>query len=295
MSVPNTLPMAVASLPPGHAAVVEGALDPELRGKLAAARLPALPLYLEGGTVAVWSGPVLVDLAERGGLSALLEINGAAVIWSWPAGVQSLRRHLRSINLVEVPADTVEPGATGRETVIFRYWDPQVLAALLPLLSPAQQARFLGEADGLAFDSRDSFGEGAVIVAPRPAGLPAAPRGLLRFSSEQMAALSRARVLASRRRIGAYLRETAPEQTRPLDDRALAAEVERFEREGQALGLATERDLGLWASLQLLAGGALFAEQDVRDDFDPRLSGRTPSETMRLLFDDVVHRLERAG
>ena len=31
---------------------------------LAAALLPALPLYLEGGATAVWRGPVLVDLAD---------------------------------------------------------------------------------------------------------------------------------------------------------------------------------------------------------------------------------------
>ena len=292
MSPAAPLADAIRSLPPAYAAVLDGALDPALADRLRAAGLTALPLYLEGGDAVVWSGPMLVDLPTPAALEVALAlpVGLAGVFWSWPGGVNSLRRHLRSINLVEVPAAAIEPGAAGLETVVFRHWDPEVLGPLLSVLTPDQQARLLGDAGGLAFEAREHQG---LVAAARPPGLPPRPRGLLRFADEQVAALSRARVRASRRRIAAYLRETAPDHTARLDDTALLARVTQCEGEAQALGLQSERDIARWAFLQVMTGGALVAGDALRDSFDQRYTGRTPSEMLEFIFEDVERRLRR--
>ena len=293
-TVASPLHQALTSLPPANFAVLDGALDPGLAQTLAAADLAASPLYLEGGdpqTVA--SGPLLVALPDPASLDRLLEApaGATAVFWSWPGGLDTLRRHLRSINLVEVPADTVGESGGGLATVILRHWDPNVVAPLLPLLTPEQESRFLGDAAGLAFDSADY--DGLVAITPR-AGLPQKPKGMLRITPEQMAALSQARVAASRRRVAGYLRESAPAHTAPVDDAELLRRVVLCETEAQALGLRTEADIARWSFLQVMAGGVLFGMPMVRDQFAPG-GGRSPTETLDAIFDDLVHRLKGRG
>ena len=110
-----------------------------------------------------------------------------------------------------------------------------------------------------------------------------------------MANLAAARADASRRRIAAYLREVAPQQTARVPDTVLLERVAVCEGEALALGLESEADIGRWAFLQVMANGVLFAQDLVRAEFDMATSGRLPTETLDLLFDEIAVRLRRGG
>lgn len=139
-------------------------------------------IYLEGGDPAARAADGhIVPLHEARDLRAAIAIArepGALVIWSWPKGEKALYRHLRTLNLVQIPNEArAEAEAEGEdvsgmpsyETVLFRHWDPNVLGGLLPLLEGPQQARFLGAATGLAFEAA---GYGGLSVLKRPVRLP---------------------------------------------------------------------------------------------------------------------------
>jgi len=290
----SALLAARARLPAAVFAVLDGALAPGLGDTLATLGLTSAPLYLEGGDPAVVaSGPYLVGLEEPDDLQQLMTIPAAAraVFWSWHDGFAALRRHLRGINLIEVPAEVAGEPGDGAATVIFRHWDPNVLAPLLPLLASEQEARLFGRASGVAFDAEDHGG--AAAVTSRRGG--SASRGLLHITPAQVSALAAARVAASHRRIAAYLHEVAPAYTAAIGAPALAERIARHHAEADVLGLPAERDVARWSYLQLVAGGALFEQAAVREQFDPRLFGRSPRETLDAIFDELVRRLPGAG
>ena len=83
--------------------------------------------------------------------------------WAWPHGSEALWRHLKRLNLVEIPAHRDEPivgrrqiGAINRaaktETVVFRHGDPHVIRLLMPILSPVQKALLFGGAAAIIAD-----------------------------------------------------------------------------------------------------------------------------------------------
>lgn len=291
--MPSALLDAVTSLLPAHFAVIDGAHFDDLPGALAAARLPVIPLYLEASDgPGVAAGPHLVPADSSDAAQRLMDIAGdlpALVFWSWPGTTETLRRHLRGINLAEIP----ENDGAGYEAVLFRHWDPNVLAVTLPVLTREQQSRFLGQANGLAYDANE---HGGVVLAGRPDGLPP-PRTseLLRFSPEQMAGITEGRMVASFRRIAAYLREVAPEHTARMDDSTLLRQISRFEVEAQGLGLTTEQDIGRWAFLQVMTGCRLATDPLMREAFRVPDYGDTPSYCLDRLFHMADHLLrERA-
>jgi hypothetical protein len=199
-----------------------------------------------------------------------------------------MRRHLRGLNLAEIPD---EKTGHGYESVLFRHWDPNVLAMTLPVLRPDQQSRFLGEAAALLFDAAEHAG---ITTASRPAGLPPKPAGLLRFELAQIAGIMTGRMAASYRRIAGYLREVAPDQTAHIDQRTLAGTIVNFDREARELGLAKESDIARWAFLQVISGGGLFADPEVRNVFGAPDSSLGPTERMDALMEAVIDGL-RAG
>ncbi len=287
---------AVTALPGERFAVVDGALVDGLTAKLAAWGISGVALYLEAGEpTAVESGPFLAALPSEAKLRSLLRLVGedaAPVFWSWPAGFLALRRHLRTLNVVEIPnEDRKDEDQPAHETVIFRHWDPNVLAPLLPVLTAGQRSRFLGRSEALVFDASDYSG---LVSAHRPEALPPAPRGMLRFTPEQMAALGARREEASRRRIAEYLREVAPQHTARMSDPELAAAVLRYEKEAKDFGLATERDIGRWAFLEVMGGGMLAQNQAVRDAFRVPYAAASPTACLERMFAEVEARLRLA-
>lgn len=309
MAAPSTLDEIVSSVtatPPHWFATIDGAVIDGLPDLISAHDLEGAPLYLEAGDApAVQSGPYLVALPTAASVKTLLTAirqRPATVFWSWPGDFATLRRHLRTLNLVRIPAEAsadagaeaagVLPSASSPayEAVVFRHWDPNVLAILLSLLSREQISRFLGPATALIFDATDVA---QLFVANRPVELPSPPTGMLQFTPEQITALSARRVDISRRRIAAYLRDVAPEHTARMDDTTLAKAVLQSEGEAKQLGLTGEADIGKWSYLQLLGGGQLLTNAAVATAFTVPDYGSTPAECLDRLFDEVEHRFRR--
>ena len=152
---PAELPSAIVALPPQRYAVLDGAQFDGLADALAAHGLVAQPLYLEGADpAAVASGPHLLHLASRAALERVLELIGdrpAAVFWSWDLGTESLYRHLRTLNVAQIARVHTPSGPDDYQTVLFRHWDPNVLAVMLAVMTPDQQRSLLGDSAGITF------------------------------------------------------------------------------------------------------------------------------------------------
>lgn len=287
MSAGAPLVQALSRLPRDWFAVVDGAYFDNLPLVLQTSDLSGLPLYLEGGAPEHRDAAgFLVDLADEAAIRRCVDLlagRPAAVYWSWPLGRMALYRHLRTLNLVEIPNETRESeDDPAYETVLFRHWDPNVLGSLLPLLTLSQRARFLGAATGLAFDAPAYAG---LMAAPRPAGLPPAPHGYLRFSAEQMEGLRDARLSSSHRAIAAYLRRTEPEGTDHFNDTALIEFVQRADYQGRELGVSSERAHGLWAWLILVTGGEAARDPKILGAFQN--TALTGDQTVEYLVDSI--------
>ena len=236
---------------------------------LASYGLSGRALYLEGGRPEIRDAAgylvPLLNAEQWQAARALAAGRPALVVWSWQDGIDALYRHLRTLNLVQIPNEArAEAQARGEEidpeeypayeSVLFRHWDPNVLGSLLPLLTPEQQARFFGRASGVVFEAPD---HGGLHRIAKPPALPPPAPGMLRFSAEQMGGLREARVEASRSSIACYLREHAPERTATMDERALRRFVDQAVENGLSLRLETQRALCLWSYLLIASNGAV--------------------------------------
>ncbi|MCW3845706.1 DUF4123 domain-containing protein [Sphingomonas sp. LB-2] len=295
MSQP-TLLEAVTALPGAWYAVADGGHFDDLPAMLTARELVNVPLYLEAANhEGVRAGPHLVALYSRAQVAALIALTEgkpALAFWSWPGPLDAIRRHLRGLNLAEIPNERrAAPDDAAYETVLFRHWDPNVLAVTLPVLTVEQRSRFLGDAAGLAFDANEYAG---VTVAMRPEGLPGKPRGMLRFEVGQIEGITARRLEASYGRIASYLREVAPEQTAKLTAISLTNFVHRYGDDAGSLGLTWEKDRARWCYLQLVSGEMLGEDARVRS----ALSDTTPhkaSVKLQALFNALEQLLQEAA
>ncbi len=248
----RALDAKLATWPDPIFVVIDGAHFDDVARMLRHADLPARSLFLEHRNPAVVAaGPFLAPLA-RSKLAALLAVQGieaACVFWTGDVAEPVLFRHLRSLNMAEIPSPDGAP-----EMVLFRHWAPAVLAMLLPVLPPAQRARLFGPMRRLAFYDRLT---GAALQAEPRADWPAPPRGFLRLSGAQMAQVGEAMAARSRLAIAAFLRGAAPQHTAGLDEACLLHAITQSEVSGRALGLRTERGLGRWAYLMLVSQGTI--------------------------------------
>ena len=147
------------------------------------------------------------------------------------------------------------------ERVLFRHFDPRVLAQVLPALDEAQFARVLGPA-ALAVIPR---GDGAPpLKAPALEPEVIAPQGPLRLTPEQMQAIADLRAGQSRLKLMSFLRSAAPDETLHKSDAELARDVLRYEASGKALGLATEQSHGRWCYLMASTQGEIERLPKVR-------------------------------
>jgi Domain of unknown function (DUF4123) len=283
---------AITALAPAHFAVMCGTMFDDLPAVLDASNLGHVPLYLEAENAAgLAAGPHLVALPSLAHAETVVRIASdrcAMVFWSWPGSIDTLRRHLRGLNLVTIPSES----GMRQDTVIFRHWDPNVLAVTLPELTANQQSRFLGNSGGLTYNASE---HGGVVNLARPDGLPPPSLGILQFNAAQLAATNQRRLSASFLRIATYMRDVASAQTASMTDQSLLDTIGQFDFEARSLGLTTEQDVARWSFLQLLTGRSLLEDANVLGVFAATDVVLTPSERLDRLLASVEHGLGSAS
>ncbi|SIR47114.1 MULTISPECIES: DUF4123 domain-containing protein [Acidiphilium] len=273
---------------------IDGALLPDVPGLTAKADVFPRSLFVEqSDPTTVQAGPWFASLDERH-LESLMRIEGiemSAVFWGGPVEESTIFRHLRSINLVDVPRPTdapFDPFAADPETVLFRHWDPSVMALTLPVLEPAQRARLFGPMDSLALYDPSLGGS---RDAKRRIDWPEPTRGRIRISKTQLASIAAAMTDRSRRTIATFLRDAAPTETAYMDNAALDAFIADSEISGRELGLTTERGLSRWSYLMLISNGAIATIEPARAFLAAKPG--TPDERIGRLMLGVADELGR--
>ncbi len=292
MTAPTDLLAVMRNWPRPIYVVIDGALLPDAPGLTAKADVFVRSLFIEHGDPAtVQSGPWFAALDERH-LESLMLIEGietASVFWGGAVEEPVIFRHLRSLNLFDVPRPVdapPDPFAADPETVLFRHWDPSVMALVLPVLEPAQRARLFGPMDALAIYAHSLDG---AREAKRRETWPEPERGRIRLSVAQMEQITKAMVDRSRKTIAAYLRDTASAQTVTMDDRTLFEFIERSEIIGRSWGLVTEASFGRFAWLMLATQGGIATMEPVRAGI--AAAGISPDQALRTLMDVMADQL----
>lgn len=301
----STFAEAAAHMPGPVFAAIDGAQFENLPALLKGAGLFFRSLFLgHADEEAEKVGPWFVDLSQPSAIESFLAVLGeksAAVLWSCPSGETALYRHLRGLNMAIVPMlrddaperdeGAVRPSEDYREEhVLFRHFDPRVLTQVLPVLDEGQFARVLGPAALIALPRE---GSGKPHVAPALETEVIVPQGALRLRPEQIEEISDVRAQKSRRKIMAYLRDVAPDETSSLDDRRLYALVMKSERSGKEMGLTTERALGKWAYLSLGSNGQIRHADGVREFITQ--SNASPDRQMDIFMDSLIAGARRMG
>ncbi len=240
-------------------AVIDGSQVTDIAALLRQADLSARALFLEQADPAiVAAGPFLAPV-DGTRLDRLLQIPGieaACVFWGGAVAEPVLFRHLRSLNLARIPA---AEGAAP-EMVLFRHYDPAVIAVILPVLRPAQRARMFGPMQSMALSTPDT----GPLEASARADWPAAEPGWLTLDAAQMAAVTTAMRARSHRSIARYLRDTMPDRTAGFDDAALLRGIATADHEARGWGIVTEAGIGRFAWLMFATEGKFAEAQGAR-------------------------------
>ena len=179
-------------------AVLDGAQFDNLPQSLVLSDLNSRALYLDRGDNAgdqVVTAPQLVAADTAPALDEVLALVGdapRAVFWKCPRGGDVLYRHLRGINMIEIPASSLsrDDQAHVREDwiqVLFRHADANAMAQVFVALADAEAARVMGPAEGIVFFPDSHWaGEYPYLCFERAAHWPAPRPGLPRLSPETM-------------------------------------------------------------------------------------------------------------
>ena len=297
-------------------AVLDGAQFDNLPQELVLGDFISRALYLDRGDnnpEQIITAPHMVWLEERReritgrapsktipALLALIGDRPAAVFWQCPTGADALYKHLRGINMVLYPRESLPDAAEPQESsgsaaqavpdthelVLFRHADANVIAQTLYAMDKPQLARMFGPATAiLANPEREWAWSTGPLFAARPEDLQPAYPGPLRLSTAETGRISQAADRASRHRITSYLRAAAPQYTDRLTDKKLHEQTDTAIHQGQQIGLSTEKGLGLFAMLSLLTGGELVHNRDLRAAIasDPR----SPDEAIASIFEHI--------
>ena len=271
-------------------AVLDGGLFDDLPGDLLRQGIACRSLFLDHADREVeQAGPWLVAADEDRARRHVVDLTVAqpcAVFWGGAEGDLALWRHLRTLNEVLIPAETVQDGGDGsgrgRERVLFRHWDPNVLASVLPLLDAAQLARVLGPARSIVMNAPDY---GGLTEVPRPSDLPP-PRGPLRLAQDQMEELKGAMLHASRLRIARFLKSSIQAPLPEVSDDYLWRATLASEPTADELGLRTEQGRARWTYLLAMSGGQVAAIPEVRAFI--REGGASPDDQMKALMGHAI-------
>ncbi len=270
-SLTRTLHQALGEFPAPLFAVLDGGHFDDLEDELADVDISSRSLFLDGGDEAFrLDGPWLVELDDPrvcAHVETLAIAAPCAVFWSCPAGAQALWQHLRTINQILIPTESI-PGNDGRsgqsvkyERVLFRHWDPNVLASVMPMLDDRQLARVFGSSQAVLMNAPDY---GGLKRAIRPDVLPKASRGPLQIGPEQIDRLKRTMLHSSRVRIARFLKGNVPPHFSGVTDEFFWATTIASEPSAEELGIKTERGRARWAYAMMLSDGKAANLKEVR-------------------------------
>lgn len=258
-------------------------------------------IFLRPGTISASADPVRQ-------LDAILRIateRDAAVFWIGDAlfSEKALYRHLRSVNKVLVPRDhaaptkkgswnnedaVFPPSDTSRELVAFRHADANVMAQVLPTLTPRQLSRLFGPAKDLLFLPQPEWGAEVRRVS-RSIDLPNPPFGPLCLTKEQMAEIGGVQLDRLRRKIVGYLREVAPDETASLTEPQLIKVTTQYLAEARALGVTSELAFAKWSYMRAVGTHAGHLDKVHLFMIDKSISDH-PNERVDYL---ILFRLEQ--
>lgn len=232
-AVPASLGQRLNELQPEAAhlfAVLDGAQFDNLPHALLLGGFNSRSLYLDRGDndpEQLVTAPQLLWLDETAGptsrrpfakvIEALLKLTEGgpgAVFWLCRAGGDRLYRHLRGLNMVELPASALsQADHAGADTAfapaLFRHADANALAQTLPCFDTHEAARFFGPAERIIAAPAPEWQGGAPLLdlsSPTVAGRSRA-LGLMRLSSATMARVEALRTTQLRRQMVADLGE----------------------------------------------------------------------------------------
>jgi hypothetical protein len=280
-------------------AVLDGGAFDDLPASLATEAIPVRSLFLEGVPADFRrAGPWLTEISSaqtRTHVEWLDLYHHCAVYWSCPFGSDALYRHLRTLNQVLIPienaVDNDEPISQKHryERVLFRHWDPNVLGAILPVLTRAQFTRVLGPADGIAFNAPDY---GGVRRVRKVDNMPGAAIGPLQLEPDQMERLKAAMLHSSRLRIARFLKKNTPPNFTGIDDDFIWGATLASERTADELGILTERGRARWAYVMVISDGKAADLPEVRGFVQEK--GASPETRVKQLISHTVDAL-RSG
>ena len=259
----------------------------------------------------------------------------AVVFWVCEEAGDLIFRHLRTINVARIPrqdgppagegegedgglvgrmddlTDSVEPvgqpapqepsgqepaDGDAFEPAVFRHADANVMAQVLPSLDGLGFARLFGPAAAILFaPDADWAGRSGVMAAPRPDDLPAPPPGPLTLDAAAMKRVQARRLARSRRRIMGYLREAAPDETADMSEEELAVAAGDHMKQARSFGIETEAGMGRWSYLQLVSGGAMADDEDIRAYMGGADDGTTPDQRVQALMRSTARELAGGG
>lgn len=274
-------------------AVIDGAQADGLPGLLAHLRLDARPLYFDvadgRGHAA---GPHLVACPDARAVADLrAHLPATAVVWwVWPEeeaapSAPAIYRHLRGLGRVEIPAGHPGPTPPGAsvEPVLFRHADPRVMAEVLPVLTPAQQARLYGRAAAIVIDTPAR----GLRIARIPADLPPPAPGMLRLTAGQMADLAEVRQEPRDAAILDYLNLHAGDEINRMSQAERVDLVRAVQQRARQLGVVTDAGVLKLAFLAAVTGGHILNSPELQAAVAG--SGLSPDDTvdatMRVLPD----------
>jgi len=220
-------------------------------------------------------------------LLTILDDLSAAVFWEYDGEPKCLFRHLRTINNILIPRDADTPpmpdpldpeGETFGNTathqqVLFRHADANVMAQVLPVMSPQKLTRIFGKAQAVIFAPEPEWSDGEAVVTitnPHDTYNPTHP---LKLTQPDMDAIEAQRLVGQRNMTVKYLQQTYPVETSKFDSEGLYKFVYRSEKIGERIGLEEDDAYRLWALLGIIKG-----EDTLKD---PMLQARFTDSYMR--------------
>ncbi|AKI00504.1 protein of unknown function (DUF4123) [Hoeflea sp. IMCC20628] len=310
-------------------AVVDAAHFDNLQDLLNEVGLPFHPLYLDEKDPSPdteIAGPHLVELPTRGSarkLIALADGKPAIVWWVWPergdGTTDEIYRHLRRLNVVEIPEENVAPdmpdeeedsagtldaagekngardhgdhgpppaGPQRYELVIFRHGDPSVMAMLLPLLDAALVSRLFGDANYIVVD------QGNLASFPRPQFLPEKPRGWFRIERVEYRQIEELRLNWLSQRTGKYLRQYASNYITGMSNTDFHSNTKNWIIEAKKFGVTEESAFRKWCFLQAISKGRIHSNPVFRRHFTGNQLSLPANERVHDMTREIIEQLE---
>jgi hypothetical protein len=298
VDVARTLQATLGEMPQPLFAVLDGALFDDLPGDLLSAGFSCRSLFLEHGDKEVErAGPWLFALDNeraRAHAEALALAQPCAVFWSCPEGEMALWRHLRTLNEVMIPIENSAREETDQpaqyERVMFRHWDPNVIAQVLPVLDENQFVRFFGPGTRLVVAPGVDWAR-SITVAARPEKIEGTP-GLLKLSLSAIRQIETSRIGARNRRIVNYLRKTLPPSFSSFTDSDLSRETEASLLGAARYGVTQQAALSRWSYLYIVTGGAVSTDKNVEKFMHSSEFTGSPDQKVRQIMTATIHGLK---